>query len=124
MSPKTVYHPNDVVVLSGIVQIRHVVIELYEPDDGWPQEGTPSDWLADKSVGWTDGDVEDFVYGIPLWRILFWKAKGHIIDIRGYLLYLWGFVTGKNKRIGAEFQEWLEHVPVIDDNPEEDKGMV
>lgn len=56
----------------------HAILEIYEPEDGWPAEGTPADWIDDSLVGYCNGEVEDLILFTPMLRILWWKVK-HLI---------------------------------------------
>jgi hypothetical protein len=94
----------------------HAVLEIYEPDDGWPTEGTPADWIADSKVGYANGDAENLVYFIPIRHLLWWKLKGHGRDLRNSLEYLWGFVTGENKRLEKEFEKWLDEMEISEED--------
>lgn len=60
---------------------RHAVLELYEPEEGWPGEGKVAEWVHDHRVGFCDGSVEDFVLSVPLAKILAWKLKEFASDI-------------------------------------------
>jgi len=58
------------------VKWTHAILEIYSlGDEGWPEEGTPADWIEAKSVGWCNGDFEDMVRLTPLWKLLCWKAR-------------------------------------------------
>jgi len=85
----------------------HAILEIYEPDSGWPVAGTPASWIVDQSVGWCDGREEDLVQFIPLWRIMWWKVKHGLIDIKDHLVYLLGFINGRNKRLEKQFEEMM-----------------
>jgi hypothetical protein len=54
---------------------RHAVLEIYEPEEGWPTEGTPADWIENNQVGYCDGDVECLVVLTPVWKLVAWKLR-------------------------------------------------
>jgi len=83
----------------------HVVLEIYEPDSGWPTEGEPDDWIENGLVGYCIGDTENLVALTPLWKLLWWKVKYVLIGIKDYLVYLMGFINGENKRKEKRFEE-------------------
>ena len=67
---------------------HHAVIEIYEPDEGWPSTGTPADWIEHNQVGYCDGDKENLVALTPFYKILWWKAKYWHEVITNDLAYL------------------------------------
>ena len=66
---------------------RHAILEIYEPKSGWPKEGTPSEWVDKKLVGWCDGDIENVIVLCPLYKILWWKLKFYAIGVYWWVLY-------------------------------------
>lgn len=81
---------------------RHTVLEIYEPDTGWPTEGKPADWIEKGLVGYCQGDTECLVALTPFWELARWKIKfwiDAIVDWVTYYLY-WKW---KLKRV-----EWEE----------------
>jgi hypothetical protein len=66
---------------------RHVVIEIYEPDNGWPTIGTPADWIEKDQIGWCQGDAENLVALTSVWKIAWWKIRYWTKDIYDSLSY-------------------------------------
>ena len=69
---------------------RHALLEIYSgiPDCSWPLEGTPASWIADGKVGYCDGRWSDAVAFLPLWKLLWWKARGWAERLMNLLLRL------------------------------------
>ena len=69
---------------------NHTVIEIYEPDDGWPKEGTAADWIEKNQIGWCQGEKENLIALTPVYKILWWKLKYWrevIADDLAYLIF-------------------------------------
>ena len=87
---------------------RNTVLELYEPDEGWPTEGEPADWIAEAKVGWCQGTAECLVVLTPMWRIAWWKVKywaGLVAETLSYYFY-WKWWMMRHEK---EF-EWYEEI--------------
>ena len=89
----------------------HAILEIYEPEKGWPSEGTPADWIEQRLVMYTGGDLENLIHFVPL-RLLFWyKAKSYGRSVRDFLLYnIIGDITGQNKRDAEELEQWFKRL--------------
>jgi hypothetical protein len=66
---------------------RHAILEIYEPETGWPKEGTRADWIYKQQVLFCNGRAEDVVVLCPLWKILWWKAKDAAIEVYWWVRY-------------------------------------
>lgn len=70
----------------------YTVLEIYQPTDfhadgevhtaPWPTGGTPADWIEQELVGYCQGNIEDLVAGVPLWKLLWWKIRKHLCHRR------------------------------------------
>jgi hypothetical protein len=77
----------------------HVVLEIYEPEDGWPKEGNPMEWIYDHKVGFCKGHVDDLVVLTPFAKIVVWKLKYHIEN-------LWQSLTWRFRRADFDTKDW------------------
>ena len=113
---------------------QHAILEIYEPDSGWPTEGTSAEWIKNGTVGWCDGDVNDVLAFAPIpkiarakldywWESLKWRLFWRWIDkdekVSPLLFALW--LTGKYDPTASlkEFEAWIESLPVVDDEDAE-----
>lgn len=72
----------------------HVVLEIYEPENGWPKEGNPMEWIYDHKVRFCKGHVDDLVVLMPLVKILLWKLKRFLKN--GWWSLTWRFRKSEN----------------------------
>jgi len=67
---------------------KYCLIELYTEQDKWPAEETPAEWIASYEkykIAWCDGEWDNAIALIPLWRLLWWKFKAWIENIWLYI---------------------------------------
>lgn len=57
----------------------HAILEIYAPESGWPETGTPADWIEKSMVSYCGGELEHLVLFAPLTYILWWKIKDAVL---------------------------------------------